>query len=122
MPDIKYQIIKIKVSVSGERQKLSADTDKKYQRLKGVFASLPNEEALTGSTMELKLADKELFPEGFEVKMLYCSERYVAPAERFYSRLDEEAEGNRMDITYQDGGRSLNYPYTALLYLHLEND
>jgi len=120
MSDIKYQLLKIKIAESGVSIKFSADTDKKYKRLKGIFASLPDTgNALFGSTLELRVADVEVFPEEFEIKMLSCGQN-VSPNERFYTQLDEEAEGSRIEGRYIDGGNAAAYPYTAKLYLLLQ--
>jgi len=120
MSEIKYQLLKIKVSTSGESIKFSADSDKKYNRLTGLFASLPDTgNAMFGSTLEFKIADKEIFPEDFEIKMISCGQN-VATNERFYDQLDEEAQGNRLEGRFTDGGNASSYPYTAKLYLRLE--
>ncbi len=119
MTEIKYQLLKIKVSQSGENIKFSADTDKKYKSIQGIFASLPNtENALFESTLELKIADKEIFPEGFEIKMLTCGQS-VSPNDRFYNKINEEALGSRIEGRYIDGGNAPDYPYTAKIYLQL---
>lgn len=119
MNDIKYQIIKVKVSEKSQMIKFSADTDKKFKRVKGLFVSLPSNEALFESTLELKIADVEIFPEDFEVKLLTCGDQ-IAPNDRFYTKLDEEALGSRLEGRFKDGGTSRTYPFTALIYLRLE--
>ncbi len=119
--EIKYQLLKIKVAENGSSIKFSADTDKKYKSVQGIFASLPDTgNALFGSTLELKIADKEIFPEGFEVKMLSCGNS-VSPNDRFYDNINEEAEGSRIEGRYIDGGNSSVYPYTAIIYLLLKD-
>jgi len=116
MSDIKYQLIKIKVEESGSIIKFNADTDKKFKSIKGVFASLPDSDnALFGTSLELRIADNEIFPEGFEIKMLSCGQN-VAPDDRFYSKIDEEAQGSRIEGRYTDGGNARTYPYVAKLY------
>jgi len=121
MSEIKYQLLKIKVLESGANIKFSADTDKKYKRLTGIFASLPDTgNALFETTLELKVADVEIFPEEFEIKMLSCGQN-VSPNDRFYTQLDEEAEGSRIEGRYIDGGNAAAYPYTVKLYLLLKN-
>ncbi len=121
MNEIKYQLLKIKVTDSGQSVKFSADTDKKYKSIQGVFASLPDTgNALFGSTLELKIADKEIFPESFEIKMLSCGQS-VSPNDRFYNLINEEAEGSRVEGRYIDGGNASEYPYTAKLYLQLQD-
>jgi hypothetical protein len=116
MSEIKYQLIKIKVEESGSTIKFTADTDKKFKSIKGVFASLPGVgSALYGTTLDLRIADNEIFPEEFEIKMLSCGQN-VAPDDRFYTQIDEEAQGSRIEGRYTDGGNAGSYPYVAKLY------
>ena len=119
MSKIKYQLLKIKVASAKENVKFSADTNNKYKRLTGIFASLPTKEALFASTLELKVANEEIFPEDFEIKLLTCGDN-VSPNERFFSKLECEAQGNRIEGKYVDGGNARSYPYVVLIYLQLE--
>ena len=119
MTAIKYQLLKIKVASAKENVKFSADTDKKYKKLTGLFASLPMGEALFASTLELKVANEEIFPEDFEIKLLTCGDN-VSPNERFFEKLECEAQGSRIEGRYVDGGNARTYPYVLLIYLQLE--
>lgn len=119
MTETRYQLIKINVSERNERVRFSADTDKMYKRITGLYASVPDE-AINGSSIELKISDKEIFPEDFGVRMITTSIN-VSPNERFYNRVSEEASGSRIDGKYVDSGKVTSYPYTAFLYLRLED-
>lgn len=119
MTVIKYQLVKIKVKSAKDNIKFSADTDKKYKKITGLFVSVPTDNEIAQSSLELKIANEEIFPEDFEIKFLSCGEN-VAPNERFYTKLECEAQGSRIDGKYIDGGKSKEYPYTAILYLKLE--
>ncbi|MBU0487423.1 MAG: hypothetical protein KKA07_07665 [Bacteroidetes bacterium] len=120
MADIKYQIIKVPVIVSGESIRFSADTDKMFKKITGLFASVPDEKAIAGATLELKIADKEIFPEEWEMKMITCGQQ-VTPNDRFFNNVQEEAKGNRIDGRFTDGSvAGVVYPYIAKLYLRLE--
>jgi len=119
MAQIKYQIVKIKVKKANELVKFSADTDKKYKVLTGLFTSFPNNYEILATSIELKVANEEIFPEGFEVKLLTCGDS-VSPNNRFYTKLECEAQGSRIEGKLLDGGYSKSYPYVANLYLQLE--
>ena len=122
MSEIKYQILKIKVNRENENIKFALDTDKKYKRITGIFASLPedkNYRALFETTLELRVADVEIFPEGFEIKMLSCGQQ-VTPNDRFFNQIEQEARGNQITGRYIDGGNADKYPYVAKIYLKLE--
>ena len=121
----KYQLLKIKVENPGQTVKFSADTDKQYAKVQGCYVSLPNDNSHFGTTLEMKIADQEIFPEGFETKLLACSQS-SSPNERFFLFDKDEnvdAAGSRVDIRYTDGGYStgVNFPYTAVIYLKLKN-
>lgn len=122
MSEIKYQILKIKVNQANDNIKFAIDTDKKYKRITGIFASLQEEDesrALFATTLELRVADVEIFPEGFEIKMLSCGQQ-VSPNDRFYEQIEQEAKGNQITGRYIDGGNAHRYPYVAKIYLKLE--
>ena len=119
MKETKIQIIKIPVAQSGEKVKFSADTDKMYRQITGLYASLPEDKAVTGTSLELKISDKEIFPEDFEIKMISTGMN-VSPNERFYERINEEANGSRIEGRLSDSGLADTYPYIAKLYLRLE--
>lgn len=120
MNNIRYQLIKINVPAKDALVKFSVDTDKKYEQITGLYASLPEDEAIAASTLELKISNEEIFPEDFEVKMITCSQD-VSPNERFYEKVQHEAAGNTLEGRFTDGGNATSYPYTAVLYLRLEN-
>ena len=119
MQEIKYQIIKIPITSPGEKVKFSADTDKMYKQITGLDGSLPEEKAITGTTLELKIADKEIFPEDFEIRMITTGIN-LSPNDRFYEKVQEVAQGNRIEGRLSDSSKADIYPYVAKLYLRLE--
>ena len=118
MQEIKYQVIKIPVSAAGESIKFSADMDKMYKRITGLYGLLPEDKAVIGTRLELKISDKEIFPEEYEIRMISTSQS-VAPKERFYP-ISEQANGNRIEGRVTDSGKADAYPYIAKLILKLE--
>lgn len=115
--EIKYQPIPIAVDAANDELTIEADTDKLYGRCTGIFISVPNNSVIT-STMRVELNGKEIFPDGYEIKMINTTED-VPPDDRFYV-LNEPAKGSRMKAKYKDAGLATTYPYTAILYLKLE--
>ncbi len=118
MEKVKYQIIKIRVAETGNTVKFEADTNKRYQFVDGLFFSLPEEKAITGSTLELRLNNDEIFPEDFEVKLITTGIQ-ANTNNRFYDNLEVEAAGSRIEGKFVDSGKADIYPYVAKLYLRL---
>lgn len=114
----KHQLIKFTVPQAGAAVNINANSDRLYKRITGIFASLPEDKAFPGSTLQLYVNDQEVFPEGYELKMITCSE-HVSPNDRHYN-VEEEAAGSTIRGKYTDGGQGGNYPYTGTLYLRLE--
>ncbi len=121
MAKAKYQLIKFNVPAARSTINIFANSDKLYKRITGIFASLPNDNAFSGSTLQLYVNEEEIFPEGFELKMITCGNQ-VTPNERFYLA-DEVASGSTIRGKFTDGGQvtGVTYPYTGILYLRLEN-
>lgn len=117
MSEIKYQIIKIDVTSANQKVRFWADTERHYSKVTGLMLSVPYSD-IRGS-IELNINNSEIFPEDYEIKLLTTTEN-VAPDDRFYSVVSE-AKGSRVEGKLQDNGTSRTYPYTALLYLRLEN-
>ena len=122
----KYQIIKVKVDTPGQTVKFSAETDKLYQRVQGIYVSLPKDESHFGSTLELRVAEQEIFPEGYETKLLAASQS-SSPNERFAMFDNDEvieARGSHLEGRFVDGGfvAGITFPYTMNIYLKLKND
>ena len=121
----KYQLIKVKIVAAGDSVKFTADTDKLYERIDGMFVSLPKEDSHFGSTLELRIADQEVLPEGFETKLLACNQS-TSPNERFFHFDHEErieAKGSHIEGRFTDGGfvSGITFPYQAIIYLKLKN-
>lgn len=122
----KYQIIKVKVDAPGQTVKFSAETDKLYQKVQGMYVSMPKDESHFGSTLELRIAEQEVLPEGFETKFLAANQS-SSPNERFFLfDKDEmiEARGSHIEGRFVDGGfiAGITFPYTMNIYLKLKNE
>lgn len=116
---IKYQLLKLVITAAGNFP-ISAESDKSYKRITGIHFSSSDTNSLKDSVFtKLDIDSNEIFPEGFEVKMIRTGEE-VAPNDRFYS-LNERAEGSTILGNYRDAGNALLYPYNVYIYLRLEN-
>jgi hypothetical protein len=122
----RYQIIKVNVEAAGQTVKFSAETDKLYKRVQGIYVSMPKDESHFGSTMDLRIAEQEVFPEGFETKLLATSQSASTNERFFMFDADEaiEAGGSHLEGRFVDGGftTGITFPYTMNIYLKLKND
>ena len=79
----KFQQIRVTVNSPGESLRLSAQTDKQYARIRGIYVSLPQESLIAGTMLGLKVNNQEVFEELHEVKLL-TSGNQVAPNQKFF--------------------------------------
>lgn len=117
----KYQLLKYTISAASESVKIEAETDKLYKRCTGIHVTQTvSSNAIDSTLNNFKINSKEIFPEGFEVKMINTGQD-VSPEDRFY-KLDEPAAGSKIEGTYTDKGNAAIYPYTLIIYLRLEKE
>lgn len=117
--DIKYQPIVITINSASQVVTVEADTDKLYSFCTGIFFSTPETEVETSTLSRLEIGGKEIFPDGYEIKMITTSTD--VPIDERYCELNEPAKGARIKTKYNDAGLASAYPYTVILYLRLEN-
>jgi hypothetical protein len=120
MNAIKYQIIKINVPAPGNVVNINVNSDKLYKKITGMTITTPfTAPSLNQSSLSLQVNDKEIFPDGFEIRLLTCDQA-VAVNERFF-HLDEVADGSTIKGKFSDNNPSNGvFPYTVNIYLKLE--
>lgn len=105
MKEHKYQRIRFRISGPGETIRFNATCDKGYSRLNGIFVSLPQENALCGATLGLRLNNLELLDDGHEVILLTAS-NHVAPNNKFFVFPEAiEANGATIEGRFTDGSK-----------------
>ena len=114
----KIQLIEKEVLRSGDTVRVSEDLDRDYKHLTGI--SFLDNVGLNSLLFSSSLDGKELFPKNFEVAFLQ-SNVFVPPNERFFTLKNKEANGNKIELDYKDGGTAVSYPYMLRIYLQLEN-
>jgi hypothetical protein len=124
MKDHKFQLIRIGVPSKGASVRFHGESEKQYQRIRGIFVALPDPRLDFGSTLGFKVDGAEVFQEEHDVRLLSCGQG-VAPNEKFF--LFEEhldADGSALELRYKDSGLISDalYPYEAKVYLWLVND
>jgi hypothetical protein len=121
MKKLKYQLVRIAITASGIEVPVEFNTEKGYAMVTGVTTNSSDRNAYLGCYFNrFEINNREIFPEGYEVKMITTG--IDVPADdRFYSKIMEPADGTKVSIKYKDGGNANAYPYTATIYLRLEN-
>lgn len=115
----KVQLIEKEVKVQGDVISITEELDRDYKKLTGI-AFLDNN-GVSSILQSSSVNGKELFPKNFETAFLQSGIN-VPPDERFFTLYDREAAGNKIEITFVDGGAAPKYPYTIKIYLRLESD
>ncbi len=120
----KQQIIKerfdIQVSAENQTFKAEFELDKSAKILLGISITSNREDLLYHrGSHRMQLSDKELFPEGFEAKLLMAGLN-VPPDLRMVT-LGELPTGNAtLDVSYKDTPSSIAYfePYRVTIYTY----
>lgn len=118
----KFQQIRVRVNAPGASVRFTAETDKQYDVIRGVYISIADERLHPSSTIGLKVNGQEVFDDAHEIRLLTCGNQ-VAPNEKFFlfeERL--EAAGSSIEGRFTDGGTNVienAYPYDAKVYLWL---
>lgn len=127
MHKVKHQRIPVIIASAGTSTSFSANTDKLYKNVTGIAVSLPFDNSYYGTAIALKIASEEIFDEKFEARLLGVNPE-VASDKKYYSGtvrnpLNEPAEGSYVEGKITDGGAvtGVTFPYTAVIYLRLEN-
>lgn len=136
MKNHKFQQVRVQVFTEGQNVRFEAQTNKEYARIKGVFACLPIERVVAGTTLELKVNNIEVFSEGHDIRLL-TSGQEVKPNDRFFEFSEViEAEGSTISGVVSDpqpipqgtATPPVSYtpiefhPYEVVLYLWLTNE
>lgn len=106
----KYQQVRLRINEFGLTSKQPATLDKNYKFLKGIYVSLPQEIAIVGSTLGLKVGQYEVLEAIHEVRLLTSSED-VPPNQRLFIFPELiEASGQSIELNYKDGAM---YPFLS---------
>ncbi len=120
----KFQQIKVRLTAPGDAVRFSAETDKQYARVRGIYMSFPTDAAMAGSMIGLKINGHEVFDELHESRLLTCGNQ-VAPNNKFFLFEEVlEAGGSTVEGKLTDPG-TLNeswFPMDVKIYLWLMND
>ena len=122
MKNHKFQQIRLRVTGSGQSVRFNAQTDKQYARIRGLFVLLPEEQALAGTSVGLRVNNQEIFDDAHDVRLLTCGQQ-VPPNDRFFLFEEMvEAGGSTIEGRLTDPGATPFTAYDVHLYLWLTND
>ena len=117
----KFQQIRVRVNAPGASVRFTAETDKQYDVIRGLYISISDERLQPSSTIGLKVNGQEVFDDGHEIRLLTCGNQ-VAPNEKFFLFEEHlEAAGSSIEGRFTDGANVVEnaYPYDAKVYLWL---
>ncbi|MFN5365637.1 MAG: hypothetical protein ACK5CH_09505 [Bacteroidota bacterium] len=124
MKNHKFQQIRVRMTGPGQSERFSAQTDKQYDRLRGLFVLLPEDRALAGTCVGMRVNNQEVFDDAHDVRLLTCGQQ-VPPNDRFFL-FEEflEAGGSTIEgrVTDPGSGGAAFTEYEVILYLWLTND
>lgn len=132
MKNHKFQQIRVLVNLPGDSLRISAQTDKQYSRIRGIFVSIPEDRFVPGALLGLKVNNQEIFEDAHEVRMLTTGNQ-VAPNKKFFLFEEQlEAGGSAIEGKFSDGqipiqnqdpnNPPFGYPYEVKIYLWLINE
>lgn len=88
----------------------TANLDKNYKYLKGVYVGIPQAIAIMGATLGLKIGQYDVLEPTYEVRMLTCGDD-VPPNQRYFNFPELiEANGQSVEVLFKDGAL---YPYLS---------
>jgi hypothetical protein len=118
-PNVEYEKIEVKVTEAGQEISFSHTTEIDHTRIIGIAQVFSNVGAIPNSTIKLSVDSQEVFPTGFESKLIYAGQE-VPPDERFVRYIDREAKQIKVEGTFKDGGALTPFvAYTANIYLRM---
>ncbi len=118
MMKTKIQLLEQQVAKKNDVVKINQEFDYGYKHLKGVAVLSSIGEGHVFRSFNI--SNMELFPKNFEVDFLQ-SNASVNPNERFF-KVDDIADGKKLEIDFIDSGKAPIYPYKLKIYLLLTDD
>lgn len=118
LANVEYEKIEILVTSDGQEIEFSHITEIDHSCIIGIAQVFSNTLALANSTLRLSIDSQEVFPKGFESKLIHASSD-VAPDERFVRTINRDVKQDKVTGRFMDGGALAGSfePYTANIYL-----
>ncbi len=114
--NVEFERIEISITAGSQVVDNKHATEINHKCVIGIALAITDTAALPGSALELKIDNLEIFPSGFEAKMLYASED-VPPADRFMPYVNRNIDQSEVKYKYTDGNNADHVTYTAVIYL-----
>jgi hypothetical protein len=70
MKNHKFQLIRIGVSQAGETVRFTGETDKSYERIRGIFVALDDPKLEYGATLSFKVGGVDVFDDDHDVRLI----------------------------------------------------
>jgi len=116
-PNVEFEKIEINVTASGQEVSFSHTTEIDHIKVIGIAQVFTNETALPNSIIELNIDGQEVFPTGFESKLIYTGME-VPPDDKYFKYLDRPVDRVKIAGKFKDGVALAPFAsYSANIYL-----
>lgn len=95
-----YQIIPVSIPAQGNVFAKQVPVSAESARIDGVFIHAPNQYALDGVTLELRIGGKEIFPRDFEINLILAN-YFLSQKEVMYP-VDMPAQCDTVEISIRN--------------------
>lgn len=116
--NVEYEKIAVAVAADGGTTAIDHTTDIDHTLIIGITQVFSNASAIPNSTIELDIDGFEVFPAGFESKLIATGQE-VPPNDKYLNYINREIKQVRIKGTFTDGGAlGVGFAaYTANIYL-----
>ena len=120
--NVEYEKIEISVVADGGEYTFDHTTEIDHNRIIGITQVFSDSDALPNSTLELDVDGEEIFPTGFESKLIVTGQE-VPPDEKWVGYIDRPVKQVRITGKFTDGSALGSFvAYKANIYLMMRTN
>jgi len=120
--NVEYEKIEIAVTSDGGETTFDHTTEIDHNRIIGITQVFSDSDALPDSTLELDVDGEEIFPAGFESKLIATGQE-VPPDDKWVHYIDRPVKQVRVTGKFTDGSALSSFAaYKANIYLMMRTD
>jgi len=120
--NVEFEKIPITVTSSGQEVDITHITDIDHTCIIGIAQVFSNKDALPNCEIQLDVDGQEVFPKGFESKLIYAGED-VPPDDKYFRYINRDVKQVKITGKFKDGDSLSSFSqYTANIYLMVLTD